>query len=104
VLGQRPVERGHAAARVQLAYTHPRTGALTTIEELVRVTAPDAWALRLGEADVVCWGRAAERAAAAAGVRLRLASPIARRSHGGSLLTRPISRIERRTRPVADKD
>jgi hypothetical protein len=24
---------------VQLAYTHPRTGALTTIEELVRVSA-----------------------------------------------------------------
>ena len=44
------------AARVQLAYTHPRTGALTTIEELVRVTDPDGWALRLGEADVLCWG------------------------------------------------
>ena len=29
------------AARVQLAYTHPRTGALMTIEELVRVTDPD---------------------------------------------------------------
>ena len=44
------------AARVQLAYTHPRTGALTTIEELVRVTDPDGWELRLGEADVSCWG------------------------------------------------
>jgi ATP-dependent DNA ligase len=44
------------AARVQLAYTHPRTGALTTINELVRVTGPDGWALRLGEADVLCWG------------------------------------------------
>jgi hypothetical protein len=41
---------------VQLAYTHPRTGALTTIDELVRVTDPDGWALRLGEADVLCWG------------------------------------------------
>jgi hypothetical protein len=39
-----------------LAYTHPRTGALTTIEELVRVTDPDGWELRLREADVVCWG------------------------------------------------
>jgi hypothetical protein len=43
------------AARVELAYTHPRTGALTTIEELVRVTDPDGWTLRLGEADVSCW-------------------------------------------------
>jgi hypothetical protein len=92
------------AARVQLAYTHPRTGALTTIEELVRVTDPDAWTLRLGEARVLCWGILPSG-------RLRhpvfvsdLASPIARRGHGGPLLTRPISRIERRTRPVADKD
>jgi hypothetical protein len=44
------------AARVELAYTHPRTGALMTIEELVRVTDPDGWTLRLGEADVSCWG------------------------------------------------
>jgi ATP-dependent DNA ligase len=44
------------AAKVQLAYTHPRTGALTTIDELVRVTDPDGWKLRLGEADVLCWG------------------------------------------------
>ena len=46
---------GHAA-RVRLAYTHPRTGALTTTDELVRVTGPEGWALRLGEADVLCWG------------------------------------------------
>jgi ATP dependent DNA ligase-like protein len=46
---------GHAA-RVQLAYTHRRTGAFTTIDELVRVTDPDGWELRLGEADVLCWG------------------------------------------------
>ena len=44
------------AARVQLAYAHPRTGALTTIDELVRVPDPDGWDLRLGEADVLCWG------------------------------------------------
>jgi bifunctional non-homologous end joining protein LigD len=44
------------AAKVRLAYTHPRTGALTTIDELVRVTDPDGWALRLGQADVLCWG------------------------------------------------
>jgi hypothetical protein len=44
------------ATRVELAYTHPRTGALMTIEELVRVTDPDGWTLRLGEADVSCWG------------------------------------------------
>ena len=36
------------------AYTHPRTGARTTIEELVGVTDPKGWALRLDEADVVC--------------------------------------------------
>jgi hypothetical protein len=35
------------AARVQLAYTPPRTGARTTIEELVGVTDPKGWALRL---------------------------------------------------------
>jgi len=44
------------AARVKLTYTHPRTGVLTTIEELVRVTDPEGWTLRLGEADVLCWG------------------------------------------------
>jgi hypothetical protein len=44
------------AAQVQLTYTHPRTGALMTIEELVRVTNPEGWTLRLGEADVLCWG------------------------------------------------
>jgi hypothetical protein len=26
------------------------------VDELVRVTDPDGWALRLGEADVLCWG------------------------------------------------
>jgi bifunctional non-homologous end joining protein LigD len=44
------------AARVRLAYTHPRTGARTTIDELVRVMDPEAWALRRGPADVLCWG------------------------------------------------
>ncbi len=44
------------AAKVRLAYTHPRTGTVTTIDELVRVTDPDGWVLRLGEADVLCWG------------------------------------------------
>jgi bifunctional non-homologous end joining protein LigD len=44
------------AARVKLAYTHPRTGAATTIDELVRVTDSEGWTLRLGEADVLCWG------------------------------------------------
>jgi hypothetical protein len=44
------------AARVQLAYTHPRTGVLTTIEALVRVSNPDGWKLRLGEAGVLCEG------------------------------------------------
>jgi hypothetical protein len=48
-------EWGHAA-KVRLAYTHPRTGALTTIDELVRVTDPEGWALHLSEADVLCWG------------------------------------------------
>jgi hypothetical protein len=46
---------GHAA-RVRLAYAHPRTGVLKTIEELVRVTDPEGWALQLGPADVLCWG------------------------------------------------
>ena len=32
------------------------TGALTRIEELVRVADPDGWKLRLGEADVLCCG------------------------------------------------
>jgi hypothetical protein len=44
------------AAKVRLAYTHPRTGAFTAIDELVRVTDRDDWALRLGEADVLCFG------------------------------------------------
>ena len=48
-------EWGHAA-KVRLACTHPRTGALTTIDELVRVTDPEGWALHLSEADVLCWG------------------------------------------------
>ena len=43
------------AARVQLAYTHPRTGAITTIGELVRVTEPETWKLRRGAAHVLCW-------------------------------------------------
>jgi hypothetical protein len=41
---------------VQVAYTHPRTGAPKTIDELVRVTNPDGWRLRLGETGVLCWG------------------------------------------------
>ena len=41
---------------MQLSYAHPRTGVLTTIDELVGVTWPDGWALRLGEANVLCWG------------------------------------------------
>ena len=45
-----------AIAKERVAYTHPRTGSLTTIEELVRVTNPNAWRLRLGEADVSSWG------------------------------------------------
>jgi ATP-dependent DNA ligase len=44
------------AAKVRLAYKHPRTGAVTTIDELVRVTDPEGWKLRLGEADVLSWG------------------------------------------------
>jgi hypothetical protein len=44
------------AAKVRLAYAHPRTGALATIDEVVRVTDPESWALRLGETDVLCWG------------------------------------------------
>jgi hypothetical protein len=36
--------------------TRTRVLALTTIEELVRVPNPDGWELRLGEADVLCWG------------------------------------------------
>ena len=65
------------AARVQLAYTHPRTDAFTTIEELVRVTDPDGWKLRRRRPRALL-GRAAERAAAASGVRLRLGSSSAR--------------------------
>ena len=41
---------------MQLAYTQQRTGAPTTIDELVRVTDPGGEALRLGEVDVGCWG------------------------------------------------
>jgi ATP-dependent DNA ligase len=44
------------AARVRLSYTHPRTGIRKTIDELVRVTDPEAWALRRGPAHVLCWG------------------------------------------------
>jgi bifunctional non-homologous end joining protein LigD len=44
------------AAKVRLAYTHPRTGTPTSVNELVRVTDPEGWTLRLGEADVLCWG------------------------------------------------
>jgi hypothetical protein len=29
---------------------------LTTIDEVVRVSDPEGWELRLGEADVQCWG------------------------------------------------
>ena len=61
-------------ALLPLAYTHPRTGALTTIEELVRVTDPDGWVLRLGEADLSVLGRATERAATPSGIRFGLAS------------------------------
>ena len=43
------------AARVQLAYTHPRTGAPTTIEELVRVR-PGRLGVAAGRGRVVCWG------------------------------------------------
>jgi len=45
-----------SVAKVRLGYTHPRSGALTTIDELVRVIDPEGWTLRLGEADVLCWG------------------------------------------------
>jgi hypothetical protein len=44
------------AAKVRLAYTHPRTGTPTSVDELVRVTDPEGWTFRLGEADVLCWG------------------------------------------------
>jgi hypothetical protein len=44
------------AAKVRLAYTYPRTGAPTSVDELVRVTDPEGWTLRLGETDVLCWG------------------------------------------------
>jgi hypothetical protein len=44
------------AAKVRLTYMHPRTDARTTIDELVRVTDLDGWKLRLGEAEVLCWG------------------------------------------------
>jgi hypothetical protein len=44
------------AVKVQLAYSHPRANALATIEELVRVTNSKDWTLRLGLADVSCWG------------------------------------------------
>ena len=36
------------AARLRLRYRHPRTGTTTTIDELVRVPAPDAFELRKG--------------------------------------------------------
>ena len=43
-------------AKERVAYTHPRTGSLTTIDELVPVTNPDSYELWLREADVLCWG------------------------------------------------
>jgi hypothetical protein len=45
------------AARVTLTYQHPRTGAPTTIEELVRVPQPDGFRVEPGAtAAVLCWG------------------------------------------------
>jgi ATP-dependent DNA ligase len=45
------------AARLSLSYRHPKTGALETIDELVRVPAADAFELRRkARAQVLCWG------------------------------------------------
>jgi ATP-dependent DNA ligase len=45
------------AARLRLAYRHPRTGAVRTVDELVRVPGPDGFELRPGErGEVLCWG------------------------------------------------
>ena len=45
------------AARLRLRYRHPRTGATTTIDELVRVPASDAFELRKGAwVRLLCWG------------------------------------------------
>jgi ATP dependent DNA ligase domain len=44
------------AAKVRLAYTHPRSGVRTTIDELVRVPDPERWTPRRGAAHVICWG------------------------------------------------
>jgi hypothetical protein len=45
------------AARLRLRYRHPRSGATTTIGELVRVPAPDTFELRKGaRISLPCWG------------------------------------------------
>ena len=45
------------AARLRLRYRHPRTAGTTTIDELVRVPAPDTFELRTGAwISLLCWG------------------------------------------------